>query len=76
MNPVSDDHSAIPKRATAGASKRSRFDSSLILGIALIALFLILFVLEFSRILNLTGKVHHAPSERASDAEVTSRRST
>ena len=40
--------------------KRSVINSSLILGIVLIALFLGLFVLEFSRILTLTGKVNHS----------------
>ena len=47
---------------TAEAKKRSTFNVSLILGIVLIGVFLGLFVLEFSRILSLTGRVNHAPA--------------
>lgn len=50
----------ISSKPTATKSrKRSAFDWSLIFGIVLIGLFLCLFVLEFSRILSLTGRVNH-----------------
>lgn len=45
----------------AEVQRRATFNKSLLLGIVLIAVFLGLFVLEFTRILSLTGKVDHAP---------------
>jgi|GEM_PF-3674767 len=47
------------KPAEPKSRKRTAFDWSLIFGIVLIALFVCLFVLEFSRILSLTGRVNH-----------------
>ncbi len=48
------------KPAAINPKKRSAYNSSLILGIALIVTFLGLFVIEFTRILTLTGRVNHA----------------
>jgi hypothetical protein len=57
--------------------KRSVIGSSLIVGIVLIALFLALFVLEFSRILTLTGKVNRtAPATRLNESGVVRHHST
>lgn len=44
---------------------RVRYNLSLIVGIVLITLFLVLFVLEFSKILELTGRVDHGSPVKA-----------
>lgn len=43
------------------AKKRSRLDLPLVVGIVLIAIFLGLFIIEFSRILSMAGEVKHMP---------------
>ena len=47
------------KTPVVEAQQRSAYDSSLIIGITLIVIFLGLFVVEFTRILTLTGNVIH-----------------
>lgn len=59
MKPTTDIDLADQKPVGVEAQQRSAYDSSLIVGITLIVLFLGLFVVEFTRILTLTGKVIH-----------------
>lgn len=62
MNSATNIESIKNKPEVRESKKRSTIDVSLFLGILLIAVFLGLFILEFSRILSLTGEVNHAPS--------------
>ena len=48
----------------SGRRRRVVTDSSLIVGIILIAMFLGFFVLEFSQILSIAGSVHHVVPAR------------
>ena len=73
--PSKDRSAASDQRGAADdLRKRRTFNLSLVLGIVGIALFVALFVIEFSRILSATGRVNHTLPTKASPSKSSCRK--